>query len=83
MNLTNKILLEQSDWVLVAPNSIKKFSHCKTKQVDGKFYYSPSSCKAKPKPSPKPVTPKPKDDSKETEKNDITGCEWLYSNNPL
>jgi hypothetical protein len=79
MSLNNKILLEQSDWTRVASANVKKFSHCKTKEDNGKFYYSPSSCKAKPKPSPKPVTPKPKDDSKETEKNDITGCKWKPS----
>ena len=75
MNLNNKILLEQSDWILISCSRKNNFSHCKQKEVDGLCYYSKSSCKTKPKPEPKP-SPKTKT---EPEKKDITGCKWVPS----
>lgn len=69
MSLKSKILLEQSDWTRVSAANVKKFSHCKTKEVDGKFYYSPSSCKSKP----------PSKEKEKTEENDITKCTWKPS----
>ena len=77
MDSNKKILLEQSDWVLISCSKKSNWSHCKQKEEGGNCFYSPSSCKSKP-PTPKPPTPKQKDEPK-PESESIVYCKWKPS----